>query len=78
MEGEAQWHHVIAFGKGFEPMTARLAKGAHVFVQGELTTRAYERTVQVPAGDKTIEHVIEQLVVELKADTFAFSTARAP
>jgi single-strand DNA-binding protein len=38
-------------------------------VQGELATREYDRTIQVPSGKKTIEHVIQQLVVELKADT---------
>jgi hypothetical protein len=38
-------------------------------VQGELTTREYDRTIQVPSGKKTIEHVIQQLAVELKAET---------
>jgi single-strand DNA-binding protein len=47
-----------------------MVKGAHVFVQGELTTREYDRTIKVPAAKgKTIEHTIQQLVVELKADT---------
>lgn len=36
------------------------SNGAHLFVQGELTTREYDRTIQVPAGKKTIEHVIQQ------------------
>ena len=45
-------------------------KGAHVFVQGELTTREYDRTIKVPAGNgKVIEHTIQQLVVELRAET---------
>ena len=38
-------------------------------MQGELTTREYDRTIQVPSGKKTIDHVIQQLAVELKADT---------
>jgi single-strand DNA-binding protein len=51
-------------------MADRLVKGAHVFVQGELTTREYDRTIEVPvAKDRTIKHTIRQLVVELKADT---------
>jgi len=50
-------------------MASRLAKGTHVFVQGELTTREYDRTIAVPNGKKSIEHVIQQLIVELKADT---------
>jgi single-strand DNA-binding protein len=64
-----QWHNVVAFGQGFAQLAPRLSKGAHVFVQGELTTREYERTIQVPNGKKTIEHAIQQLVVELKAET---------
>lgn len=65
-----QWHNVVAFGKGFAQLADRLAKGTHVFVQGELTTREYDRLIKVPtAKGKNIEHVIQQLVVELKADT---------
>ena len=65
-----QWHNVVAFGNGFAQLADRLTKGAHVFVQGELTTREYDRLIKVPtAKGKNIEHVIQQLVVELKADT---------
>ncbi len=67
---KTQWHNVVAFGKSFAQMTDRLTKGAHVFVQGELTTREYDRIIKVPVDKgKTIEHTIPQLVVELKADT---------
>jgi single-strand DNA-binding protein len=66
---KTQWHNVVAYGNGFAQLAFRLSKGAHVFVQGELTTREYDRTIQVPSGKKTMEHVIQQLVVELKADT---------
>ena len=67
---KTQWHNVVAFGKIFAQMTDRLVKGAHVFVQGELTTREYDRTIKVPVGKgKTVEHTIPQLVVQLKADT---------
>ncbi|MGH9436515.1 MAG: single-stranded DNA-binding protein [Terriglobia bacterium] len=67
---KTQWHNVVAFGKGFAQLADRLVKGAHVFVQGELITREYERTIEVPAGKgKKIEHKIRQLVVEIKADT---------
>ena len=67
---KTQWHNVVAFGKGFAQMTERLTKGSHVFVQGELSTREYDRTIKVQSGKgKAIEHVIQQLVVELKADT---------
>ena len=64
-----QWHNVLAFGQGFAQMAPRLVKGAHVFVQSELTTREYERTIPIPNGKKSIELPIQQLAVELKADT---------
>ena len=67
---KTQWHNVVAFGKGFEQLADRLVKGAHVFVQGELTTREYDRTIKVSTGKgKSIEHTIQQTIVELKADT---------
>jgi len=66
---KSQWHNVVAFGPGFQQLAARLDKGTHVFVQGELTTREYDRTIKIANGEKPIEHVIQQLVVELKADT---------
>jgi single-strand DNA-binding protein len=66
---KAQWHNVVLFGQGFAQLTPRLMKGAHIFVQGELTTREYDRTIMVPSGKKSIEHVIQQIAVELKADT---------
>lgn len=50
-------------------MAPRLVKGAHVFMQGELSTREYDRTIAIPNDKKSIEHVIQQLAVELKADT---------
>ena len=66
---KTQWHEVRAFGNAFSKTAERLAKGSLVYVQGELVTRDYDRTIKVPNGKKTIEHTIKQLVVELKADT---------
>lgn len=66
---KTQWHAVAAFGQGFSQLASRLVKGAHVFVQGELTTREYDRTITVPVGKKSVEHLIQQLAVELKAET---------
>ena len=63
------WHQIVGFGDGFAKLAERLVKGTHVFVQGELTTREYDRIIKVPNGKKVIEHQMKQLVVELKADT---------
>jgi single-stranded DNA-binding protein len=61
-----QWHNVVAYGKGFEPIAERLVKGSLVFVQRELTTREYDRTIKVTVGKKPVSHLIQQL--ELKAE----------
>ncbi len=66
---KTQWHDVRAFGNAFSKIAERLVKGCLVYVQGELVTREYDRTIKVPNGKKTIEHTIKRLVVELKADT---------
>ena len=66
---KTQWHNVVAFGPGFQQLADRLLKGVQVVVQGELNTRTYDRTIKVPNGKKWIDHVIQQLVVELRADT---------
>jgi single-strand DNA-binding protein len=63
-----QWHQVVGFGEGFAKMAERLAPGSHVFVQGELQTREYDRTIQVPNGKKSIDHKIQQTAVEIRAD----------
>ena len=65
----SRFHVTYGFGDGFAKLAERLVKGAHVFVQGELTTREYDRTIKVQNGKKVIEGQIKQLVVELKADT---------
>ena len=54
---------------GFAQMTPRLLKGTLVFVQGELSTREYDRAIRIPSGKKSMEQVIQQIAVELKADT---------
>ena len=44
-------------------------EGARVFVQDELPTREYDRTIKIPASKaKSVDHAVQQLVVELRAD----------
>ena len=67
---KTMWHQVVSYGDGFAALAERLVSGAHVLVQGELTTRDYDRTIQVKAPNgKTFDHVMKQTVFELKADT---------
>jgi single-stranded DNA-binding protein len=65
----SRFHVTYAFGNALSKTAERIVKGSLVYVQGELVTRDYDRTIKVPNGKKTIDHTIKQLVVELKADT---------
>jgi single-strand DNA-binding protein len=72
-----QWHQVVCFGDRMVHLAERLVEGAHVYVQGELTTREYDRTIKVPTGNAFIEHLIKQLEVEVKADTIRILDRRS-
>lgn len=52
---------------GFAHMAERLVKEHTFSLQGELSTRKYDRPIQIPNGKETIEH--SQFVVEVRADT---------
>ena len=53
------------------PGTYHLAfRSSLACLTGQLrATREYDRTIAVPNGKKSIEQVIQQIAVELKADT---------
>ena len=60
---------MVAYGDHFVRVALRLTTGAHVFVQGEMITRTYDRTIEVPNNKQMIQHTIKALLVELKAET---------
>ena len=64
---KTQWHNVLAFGQGFAQIAPRLLKGSHVFVQGELSTREYDRTITIPNGKKFTEPLRWIYPVEYRA-----------
>jgi hypothetical protein len=51
-------------------MASRLVKSTHIFVQGELTTRQYDRIITVLTAKHSVDQVIQQIAVELKASAF--------
>jgi single-strand DNA-binding protein len=76
-QGRTQWHQVVCFGERLAKLAERLVEGAQVYVQGELTTRDHDRTIKVPNGNAFIEHVINQVEVEVKADTIRILDRRS-
>lgn len=50
-ESRTEWHRVLAWGKLAEP-ASKLAKGAHIEIEGELRHRLYQN--EVIAANKTV------------------------
>ena len=51
-QSSTQWHRCVVYGALAE-YAAKLGKGSHLMVEGELRTREYER--EVPNGKKTLK-----------------------
>jgi single-strand DNA-binding protein len=63
-ESRTEWHRCVAFGK-LADFAGKLAKGAHVAVEGELRSHEYQREVAI--GSQTA--VIPQRVWEIRVDS---------
>ncbi len=61
-ESRTDWHRVVVWGKHAE-WAARLAKRAHIEVEGELRYRAYQKEVKA----RTRAVAVDMLVAEIHA-----------
>lgn len=59
VEDKTEWHNIVAFGRLADVIKNYIHKGACVYVQGKMRTRAYE--------DK---NGIKRYITEIVADTF--------
>jgi single-strand DNA-binding protein len=50
---KTQWHDCVAYG-GYAPYAAKLGKGTHLVLEGELTYREYNRTTETDTGFVTV------------------------
>lgn len=53
---KTEWHRIVAFGKPAEILEKYLSKGSHVYIEGRLQTRNYEKEGQT--------HYITETVVQ--------------
>ena len=60
---KTQWHTVIAYGPAAE-YAAKIQKGTHVYVQGELVYSEYERTIETENGPMKVQWPVTQIVVD--------------
>lgn len=63
-KSSTQWHEVVVHGKAAD-YAARITKGAHVLIEGELTYREYERTIETESGPI----VVKWPITEVHADS---------
>jgi single-strand DNA-binding protein len=68
-QSKTQWVNVTGYGKWPATIASRLVKGAHIFVQGELMTREYLKTIEVAFGKKKVEAQVKQLSVEIRPES---------
>ncbi|HEY1948051.1 MAG TPA: single-stranded DNA-binding protein [Bryobacteraceae bacterium] len=57
------WHDCVVYG-GYAPFAAKLNKGTHIVIEGELTYREYNRTVKTESGVVNVSWPVTEIVVD--------------
>jgi single-strand DNA-binding protein len=60
---KTQWHDCVLYGNNV-PYKGKLAKGAHVVIEGELTYREYNRTIETETGSFVVQWPVTEVVIE--------------
>jgi hypothetical protein len=62
---KTQWHTCICYGTTAD-YAAKIQTGAHVFIDGELVHREYERTIETDSGPVKVPWPVTELRVKQK------------
>ena len=60
---KTQWHTCVAYGPA-AGYAARIPTGAHVFIEGELVHREYDRTVETDSGPVKVNWPLTEVVID--------------
>ena len=60
---KTQWHDCVLYGATAQ-FAATLPKGSHVLIEGELTYREFERTIESETGAIKVQWPVTEIVVE--------------
>jgi single-strand DNA-binding protein len=60
---KTQWHDCVLYG-GPAQYAANLPKGTHVLIEGELTYREYNRTIETESASVNVQWPVVEIVVE--------------
>ena len=58
-----QWHTCICYGPTAD-YAAKIQTGTHVFIEGELVYREYERTIETESGPVKVPWPITQVIID--------------
>lgn len=59
---KTQWHDCVVYGASADFAT-NVAKGAHLAIEGEITDREYERTIETSSGPVKVQWPVTEVVV---------------
>lgn len=60
---KTQWHNCVAYGPTGDN-AAKIQTGAHVFLEGELVYREYERTIETDSGPMKVPWPVTEIVID--------------
>ena len=61
--GKTNWHSCVAYGPTAD-YAANIQTGDHVFIEGELVYREYERTIETENGPVKVMWPVTEVVIE--------------
>jgi single-stranded DNA-binding protein len=60
---KTQWHTCVAYGPTAD-YAAKLQTGTHLFIEGELIYREYDRTIETESGPVKVPWPVTEIIVE--------------
>jgi single-strand DNA-binding protein len=60
---KTEWHRCLCYGPTADD-AAKLQTGAHVFIEGELVHRDYERTIETESGPVKVPWPITEILID--------------
>lgn len=60
---KTQWHDCVLYGTSVRVSPQALQKGAHLLIEGELTYRQYDRSIETDEGPIKVKWPVTEVIV---------------
>src|SRR5690242_16970710 len=60
---KTQWHDCVAYNSPLAESAAKIQIGDHVFLEGELVYREYERTIETESGPVKVHWPVTEIII---------------